>query len=99
MEKGSPRAFARTDGAMTWIWVGIALVVGALGLRLRARARPRGGADGAVPRVDDDALRRILRDGSLVSRGGDEPLDMDEAARAEEEFFGESWDEPEEYRP
>lgn len=82
---------------MSWIWVGIALVVGALGLRLGARAR--GGADGAVPRVDDDALRRILRDGSLTSGSGDDPLDMDEAARAEEEFFGESWDEPEEYRP
>lgn len=97
MEKGSPRTIARTDGAMSWIWVGIALVVGALGLRLRARVR--GGANGSVPRVDDDALRRILRDGSLASRSGDDPLDMDEAARAEEEFFGESWDEPEEYRP
>jgi hypothetical protein len=82
---------------MSWIWVGIAVMVGVLGSWARARARGR--ADRGVPRVDDDALRRILRDGSLPVESGDEPLDMDEAARAEEEFFGESWDEPEEYRP
>jgi hypothetical protein len=34
--------------------------------------------------------------GSRASRA-DEPLDMQAAARAEEEFWSESWDEPEEY--
>jgi hypothetical protein len=46
--------------------------------------------------VDDDALRRILETGSLPGED-DDPLDMDAAARAEEEFWRESWDEPEEY--
>ncbi len=67
-----------------------------LGLLRRARV-PRSGAG---PRVDDDAVRRILHTGRLGAGDDDDaPLDMDEAARAEEEFFGESWDEPEELRP
>jgi hypothetical protein len=52
--------------------------------------------------VDDDALRRIMQHGTLSTGGrddedDDEPLDPDKAARAEEEFWAESWDEPEEY--
>ena len=82
---------------MAWIWIGIAGVVAALGLWHRARI-PVGGT-GGTPRVDDEALRRILEEGTLSVAGDEEPLDMDEAARAEEEFFDESWDEPEEYHP
>lgn len=82
------------DFGMTWIWIVAAALVGALGVRHRLRmraARPR------VPRVDDAALESILREGRLVLPEEDEPVDLDEAARAEEEFWGESWDEPEEY--
>lgn len=58
---------------------------------LARRRRPR-------PRivVDDAAIERILRHGSL-STGEDEPLNEDEIARAEQEFWEESWDEPDEY--
>ena len=83
---------------MTWFWIFLALLAGAAGLRylasLRAASRP-----GAPPRVDDDALRRILEHGTLSTGGedDDEPLDLKKAARAEEEFWDESWDEPEEY--
>lgn len=85
---------------MTWLWIFLALLAGAAGLRylahLRSATRP-----GAPPRVDDDALRRILEHGTLSTGGGededDEPLDPRKAARAEEEFWAESWDEPEEY--
>jgi hypothetical protein len=51
--------------------------------------------------VDDDALRRIMEHGTLSTgrydEDDDEPLDPEKAARAEEEFWAESWDEPEEY--
>jgi hypothetical protein len=47
--------------------------------------------------VDDDALRQLLETGSFEP-DEDEPLDLDAAARAEEEFWSESWDEPEEYK-
>jgi hypothetical protein len=77
---------------MTWLWVLLAAVAALAGIRYWLRAL-RGGA---VPRVDDDALRQILETGSLRV-GEDEPLDPDAAARAEEEFWSESWDEPEEY--
>lgn len=47
-------------------------------------------------RVDDAAIEQILRQGSLTVPD-DEPLDEEEIARAEREFWQESWDEPEEY--
>jgi hypothetical protein len=81
-----------------WIWALIAVLVAAAGMRHRARIAHVEDAPEGLPRVDDDAIRRILREGSLRSPD-DEPVDMEEAARAEEEFFDESWDEPEEYRP
>jgi hypothetical protein len=84
---------------MIWIWFSIAVLVAVLGLRGRSRipdAAPRTG----VPRVDDEALRRILEEGTLGSAAvDDEPLDPDEARMEEERFFDEQWDEPEEYRP
>lgn len=84
---------------MTWFWIFLALLAGAAGLRYLARLRSAS-RRGAPPRVDDDALRRILEHGTLSTGGGDEddePLDPRRAARAEEEFWAESWDEPEEY--
>lgn len=81
---------------MTWLWIALGALAGIAGLRHRMRLRAgRGG--GGPPRVDDEALRRILQEGRLHSEE-DEPLDMREAARAEEEFWDQPWDEPEEYR-
>lgn len=46
--------------------------------------------------VDDAAIDRILAHGTL-STADDEPLDESEIARAEREFWEESWEEPDEY--
>lgn len=80
---------------MLWPWIGLALLTCVGGLRhwtrlrsVRRAARP--------PRVDDAAIRRILSEGTLPG-DADEPLDLEAAARAEEEFWSERWDEPEEY--
>jgi hypothetical protein len=80
---------------MTWLWILFGVLAALAGIRYRARLRsghPHG------PTVDDDAIRRILDEGTLMTTEDDEePLDLDEVARAEEEFWSESWDEPEEF--
>lgn len=83
---------------ITWLWMLLAALVGLAGLRYRSRLRgvrpsPR------APVVDDAALRAILEEGRLRTDEEDEPLDLDAAARAEDEFWNESWDEPDEFRP
>jgi hypothetical protein len=80
---------------MTWLWGCFAAVAALAGIRHWLRARSVRGR-GAIPRVDDDAIRHILETGSIRVED-DEPLDLDAAARAEEAFWKESWDEPEEY--
>jgi hypothetical protein len=83
---------------MTWIWIFFGVLVLLAGVRyrhrLRAMRRPR-----ATPTIDDDAIRHIIGTGRLPKRNADARLDMKEAERAEEEFWAESWDEPDEYRP
>ncbi len=69
----------------------LAVVVGWLG---RRRLRRHIGAD--RPRLGDDDVRRILREGRLEIEL-DEPLDPEEIEREEERFWSETWDEPEEY--
>lgn len=80
---------------MAWIWLLFGVLAGMAGLRHRSRLRSAR-RSARPPRVDDDAIRRILEQGTLTSED-DEPLDLDEAKRAEEEFWRDSWDEPEEY--
>ena len=87
---------------MTWLWIVFGALAALAGVRYRQRlAAGRRASDG--PSVDDDAVRRIIEEGSLDAagdEGDDEPLDLDEAARAEREFWEESsWDDPEEFRP
>ena len=81
---------------MTYLSISLvfaALLVLAIGKRLVDR-RSRSGE--SEFRVDDEAMDRILRHGTL-STPEEEPLDEAEIARAEQEFWEESWDEPEEY--
>jgi hypothetical protein len=78
-----------------WLWILLSVLACIAGLRHWRWGRAARSSSGA-PRVDDEALRQILETGSLPG-DDDEPLDMDEVARAEEEFWGESWDEPEEF--
>jgi hypothetical protein len=83
-----------------WMWIVLAALVGFAGLRYRRRLRPMRSGSGIPPRVDDAAMRSIVRDGTLAAHDDeDEPLDPDEIARAEDEFWNEPWDEPEEYSP
>lgn len=72
----------------------LAAVVAAVGIARRARMRQ---GRGTGPTLDDAAIRRILEEGRLRHDPDDEPLDLEEVARAEEEFWAEDWDEPEEF--
>lgn len=76
------------------VWVGAAVLVILAGLRARSRIRERTGSD--APRVDDDALRRIMDEGAFED-GRDEPLDLERAEEEERRFWEEeTWDEAEE---
>jgi hypothetical protein len=81
---------------MSLLWIVAAAVVGLLGLRYRSSIRDLAGPREDVPAVDDAAIRSIVETGRL-STGEAEPLDMERATRAEEEFWAEYWDEPDEY--
>jgi hypothetical protein len=61
------------------------VVAGWIGYRQRlGRVRGRG--------LDDTQIRQIEERGSVAV---DEPLDLREAAEEEEQFWSETWDEPE----
>lgn len=76
-----------------WLACGALLILA--GLRLRSRLR--GGNDGSAPVVDDDMLRRILKEG-VVRTDEDEPLDLDEIHEEERRFWEEEeWDEADEW--
>ena len=47
------------------------------------------------PRIDEDDIRRIEEEGSLLT-DDPEPLDLEQIGREEDEFWRETWDEPEE---
>lgn len=82
---------------MFWIWILLAVVVVLAGVRYRRRLGACRRPDEFTP-VDDAAIRQILEQGRLGTRAPGDPLDMKAAAEAEEEFWEQSWDEPEEYR-
>ncbi len=73
---------------MSTFWIIAALLVLAAGILARRRIR-----DVRDPRLDDDAIRRIELGLPLEV---DEPLDLDDARAAEEEFWADP-DEPEEF--
>ena len=47
------------------------------------------------PRIDEDDIRRIEEEGVLRT-DHPEPLDLKQISREEDEFWNETWDEPEE---
>ena len=63
----------------------VLVVVGWIGSRRRLTGTRGGG-------LDDGQLRQIERSGRVEV---DEPLDLREAAEEEEQFWTETWDEPE----
>lgn len=94
--------------ALFWIafWGGLAALVVAAGVRLHVRRKEA--IASSVPRVDDDAIDKILSTGELTVEDrppgalplvleDDEPLDMGEIDDEEERFWSESWDEPTEW--
>jgi hypothetical protein len=81
---------------MLWFWIGMSALAGLGGVGYLARLRGGRPAPG-VPAVDDAALHAILHTGRLEMPDADEPLDMRDAADAEDEFWEQTWDEPEEY--
>lgn len=72
------------------IWVILAILPIVAGIAARRRIRRKLGDGG--PTLTDDDVRRIERTGRTEADVG--PLDLDEIERAEEEFWEESWDEP-----
>lgn len=66
------------------------------------RRRVRDVISGRKPVVTDEVLDRILGEGRVeFSESGpdDDPLDEDAAREAEDRFWDEDWDEPEEFHP
>src|SRR5690606_22377206 len=79
---------------MSLLWVALAILLLLAGIRAIVRTRAVRRRSGTV---DDDAVRRILEDGSLDVDDEDERLDLDDAARAEDEFWRETSDGPDEF--
>ena len=79
---------------IAWIWVAFAVLLLLAGLRRLLERRRR--QSRSPLELDDEAIERILHHGTL-GIPDEEPLDEDEIARAEAEFWDESWDDPDEY--
>jgi len=75
---------------MHFLFVAIALLVLIAGLVLR-RDRRRDGA------LSDAQIREIEATG-LIDREDVEPLDVEEIRTEEDEFWEQTWDEPEDWR-
>jgi hypothetical protein len=76
------------------LFIILAAIVLAGGLLSRRRIRDT--VEGDVPLVTDEVMRRILEEGD-VSPDDDEPLDEDRIREAEDRFWDEEWDRPEEF--
>lgn len=74
---------------MTYLWIALALIVVVVGVAHRVRMRSKKRRDS----LSEEQIRRIEDTGTL-ERPAEEPLDLDEIERAEDEFWEESWDEP-----
>ena len=85
---------------MWWFLLALAALAAVAGVlrRRRVRRAARAAAAAGVPRVTDELVRRIEREGRVAVPDGDddERLDLEEIRREEERFWAERWDEPEE---
>ncbi len=75
---------------MSLLWVFLAVLAFVVGVAYRVRIHEEIARRGELT---DEQVRRIEQTGSVEAERG--PLDLDEIERAEEEFWEESWDEPE----
>lgn len=76
------------------LWVAFILLVILAWVRVRSRLET--GSKGRRTRLDDEAVRRIVREGRL-EMDDEEPLDLDRIDEEERQFWEEGWDEPEEW--
>lgn len=81
---------------MTLVWTILGVLALVAGVRYRQAVRQR--LSGGAP-VDDAAVQRIIQEGTFATNEDPDALDLTEAAEAEEEFWSEYWDEPDEYQP
>lgn len=79
-------------GALIWVGFGALAVIG--GLAVRRRLETSRAEQGPV--LDDEAVRRIV-DTGRPWEDADPPLDIEEIEEAEDRFWSESWDEPEDW--
>ncbi len=74
-----------------WFFLGALVAYAWISMRLKLKRS----IEDPVPHVDEDAIRRIEEEGALFT-DGPEPLDLEQISREEDDFWRESWDEPEE---
>ena len=79
---------------MTYLTLFLLMFLVAAGMSVLRRLRERIRLD--PPVLDDDDVRRIEAQGSLYVEL-DEPLDPEQIRQAEERFWREDWEDPEEY--
>ncbi|HSH76146.1 MAG TPA: hypothetical protein VLA09_10725 [Longimicrobiales bacterium] len=79
-----------------WIlfWVVLSALTVAAGWSVYERRRRL--LEQSGPRLDDDAIHRIVETGELFV-DEDEPLDLEAIDQEEERFWSETWDEPEDW--
>jgi len=87
---------------MAMLWMILAALVLIAGYRYRQRLGSRRST--RSPAIDDADIQRIIQQGSLPDRQKQsdrqqQRSDRAAAAEAEEEFWSEYWDEPDEYEP
>ncbi len=82
---------------MRFLWPVLWFLLGALVTYawISTRRRIRKSIEVPPPRIDEDDIRRIEEEGSLLT-DDPEPVDLEHIGREEDEFCRETWDEPEE---
>lgn len=78
-------------GLTMWVIFGVLVVVAGWRHRQRINAAKRSRG------LDDAAIEKIIREGTLTDPEEEWQADRQAAAEAEEEFWSEYWEEPDEY--
>jgi hypothetical protein len=71
-----------------WFLLGVLVVYAWISMRRRIRKE----VVVPPPRIVEDDIRRIVEEGALLT-DDPEPLDLEQIAKDEDEFWNESWDE------
>ncbi len=74
-----------------WFFLGALVAYAWFSMRLKLKRS----IEVSPPRLDEDDVRRIEEQGALHT-DDPEPLDLNQINREEDEFWKETWDEPEE---